>query len=511
MLEWLRKGRALTAWPSTMAVAAALVVGAPQPAAAIAPDGAGLVAAGTTTSRTATAVEAYLRSRSNAVAASSSSAASSMNAAAIPAFARKYGLRCSACHTAWPELNSFGQKFKDNGYQLGNDRDAPIWQAPSYWPVSVRTTPQFHYESTTNQPVDAVAGDPTSGTVEKTVTQSGFDISGADLLMLGTLYKNITFGFVPTLDVGDLGIETAFVRFDNLWNSTWANVKVGKFELDNILSEKRIVTLSNNGGFYQNYHFVPVGDATVFGLGDNQIGAEVMGHSQNSYTRFSAAVLDGTDGEPGISNGQRYDGMVTFSQAFDGGKLGVQRIGVYGYFGQQPTVYQTSAGDPIAGSGTFNKGFYRIGVVGDFFLGKLEFLPFYLRGSDNAYLATATPGDQPLPVGAQDASWNGGLLEVHYYFNPQMMLIGRGEMIRMSQQALPTTSSTLGNVDAYVIGGRYYPIMSSRAGVSLHGELAFTKTVGGVPLSGDGVGLPPLTDTTAVWSTSVLMAVDFAF
>ena len=41
---------------------------------------------------------------------------------------------CSACHTAWPELNAFGQKFKDNGYQLGNDRDSPIWVNPSYWP-----------------------------------------------------------------------------------------------------------------------------------------------------------------------------------------------------------------------------------------------------------------------------------------------------------------------------------------------------------------------------------------
>ncbi len=39
----------------------------------------------------------------------------------IPAFARKYGLRCSACHTVWPELSAFGQRFKDNGYQLGND------------------------------------------------------------------------------------------------------------------------------------------------------------------------------------------------------------------------------------------------------------------------------------------------------------------------------------------------------------------------------------------------------
>ncbi len=62
-------------------------------------------------------------------------------AQALPAFARKYGLRCSACHESWPMLNYFGQKFKDNGYQLMNDRDAPIWQNPGYWPVTFRMTP----------------------------------------------------------------------------------------------------------------------------------------------------------------------------------------------------------------------------------------------------------------------------------------------------------------------------------------------------------------------------------
>ena len=69
------------------------------------------------------------------------------DAHAFPAFARKYGLRCSACHVAWPILNDFGWRFKDNGYQLMNDRDAPIWQNPSYWPVSFRMTPNWHRET----------------------------------------------------------------------------------------------------------------------------------------------------------------------------------------------------------------------------------------------------------------------------------------------------------------------------------------------------------------------------
>ena len=68
----------------------------------------------------------------------------SQSASALPAFARKYGLRCSACHESWPALNNFGLKFRDNGYQLMNDRDAPIWQNPGYWPITFRITPIWH-------------------------------------------------------------------------------------------------------------------------------------------------------------------------------------------------------------------------------------------------------------------------------------------------------------------------------------------------------------------------------
>ncbi len=82
----------------------------------------------------------------------------SQNANALPAFARKYGLRCSACHESWPMLNYFGQKFKDNGYQLMNDRDSPIWQNPGYWPVTFRIIPIWHRVSKGKVEVDTYPG-----------------------------------------------------------------------------------------------------------------------------------------------------------------------------------------------------------------------------------------------------------------------------------------------------------------------------------------------------------------
>ena len=91
---------------------------------------------------------------------------------------------------------------------------------------------------------------------EQSVTTHGFDLSGLDIWTAGTLYKNISFQVLPSMEEGDgFHFESAWVRFDNLLNSPWLNVKVGKFELDNLLSEKRFLTLSSVGGAWFNYHF----------------------------------------------------------------------------------------------------------------------------------------------------------------------------------------------------------------------------------------------------------------
>jgi hypothetical protein len=437
---------------------------------------------------------------------------------AIPAFARKYGLPCSACHTAWPKLTNFGMVFRDNGYQLGNERDSPIWQNPSYFPIALRITPQWHLEHTTNQPIDVTPGDP-SAQANGSVTNHGFDLSGMDFWTAGTLYKNISFSLLPSSDpTATFHFENALIRFDNLKGSSWFNLKFGKFELNNLISEKRFLFLSANGGLYQSYHFVPVGDKNDFGIGDNQLGVELMGHSRNSYTRYSVSVLssnegsvDLIDGNNGVGNpqGRTYDTYLTFDQAFNAGSLGLERIGGYAYIGQRSTYYQTSFGAPEVGLG--NKPFYRVGFTGDLYFGKLNIQPFYMHGYDNAFLGTSTASNTSLPTGAVGPEWNAGFVEFGYYVNPQFVAIGRYELVRMQRQALPTTPSSQGNIDAYSVGFRWMPIMFSRAGVALHGEYSITKSIGIVPLSADGTGSPPLSPTGAVWSSSVLIAFDFAF
>jgi hypothetical protein len=51
-------------------------------------------------------------------------AISTHSAEAIPAWARKYEISCSDCHTAWPKLNDYGRAFKINGYMVPGEKEA---------------------------------------------------------------------------------------------------------------------------------------------------------------------------------------------------------------------------------------------------------------------------------------------------------------------------------------------------------------------------------------------------
>ena len=413
---------------------------------------------------------------------------------AIPAFARKYGLPCSACHIGWPVLNNFGLQFKDNGYQLGNDKDSPIYQNNGYFPITFRVTPQWHLENTNKVAIDQ----PDGSQVEQGVTTHGFDLSGLDIWTAGTLSKNISFQVLPSMGEGDsFHFESAWVRFDNLLHSPWLNVKVGKFELDNLLSEKRFLTLSGVGGAWFNYHFLPQGDGNGFGgIGDNQLGLELAGHNANSYTRYSIALLSSVDGNPGLTtsfaqtpNGntaRTYDVYVNVNQGFPVKGLGVQRIGAYAYVGQNPTYYLTSDGTPVKGQG--NRSFSRVGAFGWWFFKDLDVETFYMHGQDNVFLGNNVAANDPgaLPPGAVGPTWNGGFVEAHYTVNPQFILTGRYELVHMSRQANSNLAGTpnLGNVDSFTIGYRWYPIMLSRAGLAIHNEYSQSKMGNLAPLSG---------------------------
>jgi len=149
------------------------------------------------------------------------------------------------------------------------------------------------------------------------------------------------------------------------------------------------------------------------------------------------------------------------------------------------------------------------------YLKKFDITTIFFHSHDDVFLGTNTAanlGTAGLPAGAHAPSWNGGLFESHYNFNPQLIFINRYELVRMSQQALPVVagtpftpgvsvpSSNFGNTDVLTLGFRYYPFISSRAGFAYHGEYAIMRQRGYAPIT--------FTDQT---SSSLLFGFDFDF
>ena len=203
-----------------------------------------------------------------------------------------------------------------------------------------------------------------------------------------------------------------------------------------------------------------------------------------------------------MTTNQTYDVFTNLTQSFELPHVGLQKVGVYGYFGESPTFFQTRNGTPISGTGTGNRSFYRAGAYGLWYVGKFDFSTFYMHGQDNVFLGNALPANDPtkLPVGAVGPTWNGGFVETHYDYNPRLILIGRYELIRMSRQANPTIAANAGNLDTWTLGYRWYPIMNPRAGLAWVQEFSRITRAGAAPVSNkDDI------------SNSYLMGFDFDF
>jgi hypothetical protein len=321
-------------------------------------------------------------------------------------------------------------------------------------------------------------------------------------------------------------------RFDNIFGTPWLNIKMGRFELNNLLSEKRMVGLTANGGEYQTYHFIPQGDANIFGqMGDNQLGMEYVGHSNDDRTRISAALLSSSDGNVNLITGANsYSGFLTFDQGIDAGKFGVDRLGAYAFVGEAATYYRTTSTSgvsaPIPGSGVGNKGFSRVGFTGQFYFGPhFDLNVVTQHGADNAWFGqgygnavaidgnggttctgpSGSPGCPPnnlpgttLPVGSLGPTWNGYTFEARYVYSPQLIFIGVYEAERMSRQPngpnytagftgpngfTGPMASNLGNINNYNFIIRYNPFMTSRAGFALQSEYNIFHQTGTGPTS----------------------------
>lgn len=408
-------------------------------------------------------------------------------ARAIPAFARKYGLRCTACHEAWPKLTDFGRAFRDNGYQMLLGKDDTVTATPGYWPASVRITPHYEFNEITNQSTDQGV---------KTLRTGGVAGIGMDLLMAGTIVNNASFLVVPTgfAPDGAVSLESAWVRLDNLFGSSWANFKIGKHEVDLPASAHRPWNLSSTG--YLIYGFHASGSASGYDMGTNQRGIEYMGHDRGSINRLAISVFSVED-SPGSRHLLDTPGLyvhATHEWLFDASAISEAKVGIFGSYTTWPTTFFTTDGEPIPGTGGNLEPSSKYGVEGQVWFGPPA-TPFhailvFAHGQDSKVL---------IPDATRDGTFNGGFLELGYSLNLKTLIFGRYDLCKNSRQGAVDAPKNLNDQDAFTVGFRRTFSFTNRSEYALHAEYTTLRTKGA---GSDG------TDTRA---NTYFLGIDFAY
>jgi hypothetical protein len=397
-------------------------------------------------------------------------------AGAIPAFARKYNVACSACHEAWPKLNDFGQLFRDNGYRMNREKDNPVTQSGPYWPMAFRTTVGYQYAAQTQTPVDPAGNTVTTGT-------GTFGFTGLDILTAGTLGEQISFLVVYTpglasagfgLEPSDGDLESAFVGFHRIFGTPFLNIRVGKHAPDLPVDEHRILTLTQG---YNIYHFHPQGSAVTFEPGNNQVGLELYGHSELDAIRYSVSLVNENDAifsNNWVSTPVVW-GRVSGKVLLDNSILPEVKGGVFGSIGWHPTKMlnltdpTTGVATPVVGTAYSNQPHELYGAdLHLLFLSNvnpLDITGVVMFGNDDKTLIDSGNG-------TRDAQWVGGFVEVDYTPTFRWTFIGRYERIRTTQSGADTiggvpVNQNEGDLTAYTLGVRYTHEFSNRAAVTL--------------------------------------------
>ena len=378
---------------------------------------------------------------------------------AIPAFARKHGFNCNMCHVAYPKLNDFGQRFRDNGYQIPGQSGLERTVFETSIPLALRTTAGHAIYS----------GD--KGTT------AGFGLYGLDLLAAGVLHKNISFLFVytpriddPSADYRDPGnganpsqaaaLESASMVFSNLAGEK-LNLRVGRFEpAYHLFSSKRSYYVMQP---YEIYDFLAGSNPYSFAL--NQIGIEASGRFKPGL-KYSLGFINGSGGAP--DNNTSKDVYVTLQKTFGKGEgqSAGQQLGVFGYFGRQPTSFSGTVTGPTGeNNGKQNRSFYRLGGSLSLNWKTVSLQAFVLKGSDdkafNSFAAT------------REYSFWGGLVQLDCAALANNRLVAS----LLYNWVQPADDDRLNRVKGYSALLRYYLGSWSAVNIALHAEYSH-RTLG---------------------------------
>jgi hypothetical protein len=306
---------------------------------------------------------------------------------AIPAFARKFGVKCYTCHTVPPALNKNGYMFKRLGYRMPPDEMDGTKPAPK-----ISALDKDVKWSLTNSAALLMQG---SVTEDKTITETGatpptatsttssFNLDEAALFFGGSVPDSgfSYFAHYEMYQGGSSGLEQGF----GVWTGGKANssyfVKGGEIHMQEGEGTRAAM-------FYNLFpdpaFTLTQTDPISFTLDQHPVGVDFgYTHASNYFKNIfavSAKVTNGLDanGDAILSASTKNSKDVWADADYwfgpDGG------VTVMMYRGSKDQNSADSAGNPF----TYRPTFYRVGAFGNYlFFDKLDILGGYIHSHDD--------------------------------------------------------------------------------------------------------------------------------
>ena len=340
---------------------------------------------------------------------------------AIPAFARKYGVRCYTCHTIPPALNKNGYMFKRLGYRMPPDEMDGTKPAPKI--TALDKDIKFNLINSFALILQASVSEDkniaqTGATPPTTDTSSSsFNLDEAALFVAGPIPETgfSYFGHYELYQDGSNFLEQGF----GVWTGGRANsnyfVKGGEMHLQEGEGTRAVM-------FYNlfpdpSYTLTNV-DPNGVTLDQHPVGVDVGYTWASNYFKKIVGVSFK------VTNGLAADGTEILSSSTKNSKdVWVDGDYWFGPDGGVTAMYYHGSKDQVQNAGTdsqftYTPSFYRVGGLGNYlFFDKLDILGGYIYSHDDwAWTQTA-------PLSKYTANRYRG--EVDYYIKPGFALMAR--------------------------------------------------------------------------------------
>lgn len=353
---------------------------------------------------------------------------------AMPVFARRYSLSCEVCHVGMPKINSFGEDFAGNGYQLPDEdvrqhgvdlKEEKLLLLPAI-PLAVRADMFLRARGDTDTHSDI---------------QSPFLMK---LLSSAPITNNISyyFYFLFTERGSVTGIEDAFIFFNNFYKGQDLDLRFGQFQVSEILfpREQRLT-------FQDFTYYITAVSDSGFKLTYDRAAELSYSFEVTKDVGMSLVAATANGNGIGLADSDRNFDSDDFKNFY--GKVSLKtdrhKIGVYSYYGRERNSQHIS------------NDFFRVGPDFNFiFLDDVNLWGNFLYGEDNNPAFSS--------ASQQMIKSRGGLVGLTYPFSEDWILSLLYNIVEVNERAKLNAETFTANIS-------YYHMLNFKIMVEFTGDL----------------------------------------